>query len=283
MPPSHSPILLIFLFIFFFLSTIGWGLIFFRFSGLWKKMPDRLHILLFSGILGVLITGDLILFAGLLGRLEPLFLTALFLPGFIIFFRWISLEKMKKRTGTLPDQPMENTGLPPLSSHRFHLRVFSIACAPFVLLLFLHALVPDVSGDAFLYHITVPNYYALEGRIARVPISFCYNYPLQMEMYYLAAIRMGHEQAGVMMNPALVLLTCLGIYLLGKKLGSPTTGLETIFLFLSLPMVLIWAPTSLVDISTGTFLVGCLLCLVYWNSSQEPLWLVMAGICAGVL
>jgi len=83
------------------------------------------------------------------------------------------------------------------------------------------------------------------------------------------------------MNFALLLLTCVGIYLLGQCLYSTVSGLETIFLFLSLPIVLIWTPTSLVDISTGTFLVGSLVCLLHWKSSGEDSWLVLAGISAG--
>ena len=281
MPQGHSPIVFIPLFIFFMCSTLGWGALVLRVSGLWKRMPDCLHILLFSGIVGVLFMGDLILLAGMAGRLERSILALLFLPGFIFFCHSVLLLRKSQRESPANKSQIQKDSSVSHQMNPVLLRYFFILSSPFVLLIFLNALVPDVSGDAYLYHITVPNYYALEGRIERVGISFCYNYPLQMEMYYLAGIRFGQEQAGVMMNLGLLLLTCAGIYLLGKRLGSDVPGLEAIFLFVSLPLVLISAPTSLVDITTGTFLIGSLLCLLHWKSSGEDSWLVLAGISAG--
>jgi 4-amino-4-deoxy-L-arabinose transferase-like glycosyltransferase len=100
-------------------------------------------------------------------------------------------------------------------------------------------------------------------------------------MFYMTAIRFGQEQAGVMMNFALTLLTCVGLYLAGQKLAGRGAGLIAVFLFISMPLVMQWAPTSLVDLSTGTFLIAALLALLHWRDGWAQPWLLLAGICAG--
>ncbi len=257
------------LFVIFVVAAIGWGLFALWISGLARRMPDRLHCLLYASIMGVLICGDLILLAGLIGKLGSGVLGAIFFAG--IAAGALALKCIKIDVANIQTQ----------SPRPIHFRILFLLCAPFVLLFFLYDLVPDTSGDAFLYHITVPNYYALEGKIAAVSISFCYNYPLQIEMFYLAAIRFGEEQAGVVMNLFLALVTCVGLYLAGRQLGSPFTGLVAVFLFISMPLTLRWVPTSLVDLSAGTFLIGALVALLHWQRTHEDVWLFLAGISAG--
>ena len=264
---DRSIFLILPLFCFFVAATFGWGLFVLWLSRLGKMLPDSLYLIFYAGILGILVQGDLILFAGLIGGLDWPLLSVLFAVGNLL--GTIALKMTEYRFADYK-QPREK-----------QMFVFFILCAPFILLIFAHSLVPDVSGDAYLYHITVPNYYALEGRIDRVPISFCYNYPLQIEMYYLAAIRIGQEQAGVMMNFAVALLTALGLYLLCRRLDSAETGLWASFLFLSLPLVLRWAPTSLVDLSTAAFLTGTVVAIMEWREEGKGAWLFLAGLSAG--
>ncbi|MCX6999866.1 MAG: glycosyltransferase family 39 protein, partial [Candidatus Sumerlaeota bacterium] len=262
------------LFFILVLSSLGYGLFVLHLSGFIKLMSARLYILLFSGVAGILVLGDLFLLVGMLGLLQQGVLAAVLTMGIIlgiITLHRISLPKPQ------PSRLSTNCQLSIVNYQLFNFLLIS----PFILLIFLHALIPDVSGDAYLYHLTVPNYYAQEGCIRRVPISFCYNYPLQIEMFYMTAIRFGQEQAGVMMSFALTLLTCVGLYLAGQKLAGRGAGLIAVFLFISMPLVMQWAPTSLVDLSTGTFLIAALLALLHWRDGWEQPWLLLAGICAG--
>lgn len=265
MPFDFNPAIFLPLFICFVVSSLGWGLLILRMGGMSRLMPDRLHVLLYAGILGVLIEGDFFLLAGALGLLQPVYLIAIIVLGIAAF---ASSAKM------LFSHPLEKT-------NRRVRAAFWALSLPFIILIFLYAMFPDDSGDAYLYHLTVPNYYALEERIASVPISFCFNYPLQIEMFYMAAIRLGHEQAGVMINAALSLLACLSLFLAGRKLGGALAGYAAAFIFISTPLTLIWAPTSLVDCSTASFLAAALLALLHWRGGGQRRWLLLAGICAG--
>jgi len=279
MPFEYSITRILPLFFLLVLSSLGYGLFVLHLSGFTRLMvysaeatakagPARLYILLFSGVAGILVLGDLFLLVGMLGLLQQGVLAAVLTMGIILGA--ITLHRIPLPTP--PPRPSTNCQLSIINYQLF---------TPFLLLIFLHALIPDVSGDAYLYHLTVPNYYAQEGCIRRVPISFCYNYPLQIEMFYMTAIRFGQEQAGVMMNFALTLLTCVGLYLAGQKLAGRGAGLIAVFLFISMPLVMQWAPTSLVDLSTGTFLIAALLALLHWRDGWEQPWLLLAGICAG--
>ena len=269
MPFEYSITRILPLFFILILSSLGYGLFTLYLSGFIKLMSARLYILLFSGVLGILVLGDLFLLAGMLGLLQQGVLAAVLTMGIIL------------GAITLHRTPLPPTHSPcPPANCQLSIVNYQLFI-PFILLIFLHALIPDVSGDAYLYHLTVPNCYAQEGIIRRVPISFCYNYPLQIEMFYMTAIRFGQEQAGVMMNFALTLLTCVGLYLAGQKLAGRGAGLIAVFLFISMPLVMQWAPTSLVDLSTGTFLIAALLAFLHWRDGWEQPWLLLAGICAG--
>jgi len=263
MPFEYSITRILPLFLLFVFSSLGYGLFTLHLTGFLKFLPSRLYILLFSGALGILVLGDLFLLAGMLGFLQQGILTSVLTLGIILGI--IALHRTTF----------------PLTNCQLSIVNYQLLFIPFLLLIFFHSLIPDVSGDAYLYHLTVPNYYAQEGIIRRVPISFCYNYPLQIEMFYMAAIRFGLEQAGVMMNFATMLLTCVGLYIAGQKILGRQMGLIAVFFFISMPLVMQWAPTSLVDLSTGTFLMAALLALLNWRDGWEQPWLLLAGICAG--
>ncbi|MCL5270434.1 MAG: hypothetical protein M1457_07780, partial [bacterium] len=60
-----------------------------------------------------------------------------------------------------------------------------LACLPAAGVLLLEGLRPDCSGDAYLYHLSIPLYYLYEGGFAPQDYAFYYHYPLGMEMLYL--------------------------------------------------------------------------------------------------
>ncbi|HPL74244.1 MAG TPA: glycosyltransferase family 39 protein [Candidatus Sumerlaeota bacterium] len=265
MPFDFNPVIFLPLFFIFAFSSLGWGLLMLRMSGGRRLMPDCLHTLFYAGILGVLIEGNLFLAAGALGLLQPILLISIICLGIAAFA--LSAKMLFPLVGE--------------QTNRRGVVSFWVLSLPFIFLIFIYAMFPDDSGDAYLYHLTVPNYYAQEGHIGSVPISFCFNYPLLIEMFYMAAIRLSHEQAGVMMNAALALLACLGLFLTGRKTGGALAGYASAFIFISTPLTLIWAPTSLVDCSTAAFLAGALLALLRWRGGADKRWLYLAGVCAG--
>jgi hypothetical protein len=179
---NHSLILILPLFCLNIASTMGWGFFLLLVSGFWKKMPDAAHLLFYSGIAGIVVLGDIILVLGLAGYLGKGILFSVFFLGIVLGIFSLYHAKIKGKiagSGAVDESGSGNT--------RNFSFLFFCLCLPFFIMIFLHDLVPDASGDAYLYHITVPRYYALEGKIETLPISFCYNYPLQIEMYFLAA------------------------------------------------------------------------------------------------
>lgn len=269
MSENYSPFLSLLLFLFLIAGTIGWGVFLLHISGFYRKLPDNLYLLLYALLIGLLFTGDLLLFSGMSGLLQKWIIGIIFISGIITgVFSLFGIRGIFKHDAQnlLPDKRTV---------------FFILLCIPFFVVIFLDALIPDKSGDAYLYHMTVPNFYAQEGRIIPVRYSFCYNYPLQLEMFTMASIRLGSSQAGILFNASALFFTCIGLYLAGRKISGRFTGMAAVFLLLSMPLTVKWAPTSLVDLTAALFITGSFLAFLHWKREDAIGWLFLCGISAG--
>ncbi|HPB33093.1 MAG TPA: hypothetical protein PLB62_16710, partial [Candidatus Sumerlaeota bacterium] len=147
---THSPALFLPLWLLFCLGTLGWGLAALKAARLDTGISRLSERLFYAGLLGLLILGDLFLAAGLTGWLGQGLLASLAGAG-IAAGAW-AFRHGPRICGTAPHKSDEPFGAG-----------FLILSLPFALIILLHGMIPDSSGDAYLYHITVPNLYAIEG------------------------------------------------------------------------------------------------------------------------
>ena len=269
MPLEYQIHIIFPVFVLLLAGAFGWGIFLLRITGLFRILNDAGLFIVHAFLIGLIFLSDLVLFFGMAWMVHP-WITAV-VTGCGIVCGGVTL--------TISKEFIPAIFLKKLLSRRKIL--FLLLCAPFVVIIFLYTLVPDVSGDAYLYHITVPNYYHLEGRIEPVPLSFCYNYPLQMQMIYLAGVTLNAEQAGVMVNFILLLITAYMLYRAGKELRSEFAGMTATFVFLTTPLVFHWGRTSLVDLPTAAFMSTAFVNFLLWRKNRHNLQIFLCGICAG--
>ncbi len=146
-----------------------------------------------------------------------------------------------------------------------------------LLMLFFH----DNSGDAYLYHITVPNYYYQIGKISQVRFSFCYNYPLTIEMIYMLGMIFKTEIGGVLINFWIVLFTLIAIYKFCEKSYSDFAGIIAVCLTTTLPIFNLWVATSHVETAVSMYLIISLLTLLLFFKTGEIKYILLTGFFAG--
>ncbi len=265
---THSPALFLPLWLLFCLGTLGWGLAALKAARLDTGISRLSERLFYAGLLGLLILGDLFLAAGLAGWLGQGLLASLAGAG-IAAGAW-AFRHGPRICGTAPHKSDEPFGAG-----------FLILSLPFALIILLHGMIPDSSGDAYLYHITVPNLYAIEGRIQPSARGFCHYYPLQMEMFTMAALRFGQEQAGVLMSALAAMLAWLGLFHAGRRLGGTYCGRAAALAFIALPLTLEWASTSHTDMTSAAFMAGAAGAFIAWRNDGSDRRLLLCGLCAG--
>lgn len=255
-----------------FFSCICIGRLFLSFFELSSLNNRKTEIFLFSFGIGVILCSALVLIFGLVGLLKWYIFLIIFLP--IIIFEAIIIIKEKE---------YQNLWDSIKSLKEIHPLVLILIIIIPVLRIFSVMLFPDNSGDAYLYHITVPNYYYQIGEISPVRFSFCYNYPLQMEMIYLLGMIFKSEVGGVLINFWVTVLLLTAAFKLCEMLFSRLAGWIAACIIAILPIFHTWVITSHVEAAVAFYLVLALLGIkLGFESNDKKIWLI-AGVFAGAM
>jgi len=167
---------------------------------------------------------------------------------------------------------------------RSNLKSFSFwLFVPPIAVLFLESLVPDYSGDAYLYHLSAPLFYVLEGGFVPQPYAFYYHYPLLMEMLYAPALAFGLAQAAILLNFWITMAAALALYGLGSRLHGRAAGRIAALLYLLAPSVLLWSPTAQPETGGTLLLILVVASLDLWRTERRAAHLALAGFLAGGL
>ena len=158
-----------------------------------------------------------------------------------------------------------------------------LACLLPVGALLLESLVPDASGDAYLYHLSAPLFYLLEGGFTRQDYAFYYHYPLLMEMLTIPALSYGLEQSAVFLNFWITLASALAIFHLGTRLHNRTAGWIATLIYLYAPLVIRWSPTTQPETGGTLLLLAALTAAWRWRRECQARWLLLAGFLTGAL
>lgn len=240
-----------------------------------ERHIDKVTVFLFSAGIGYIFLSALILAGGILGIMSSWFYLAFLLP-LMIFSMFGLLKDINITPRSVLRFPFNKDGKFGISFWGFWI----ITGVPVVSLFFM-TLFPDVSGDAYLYHLTVPNYYYRAGEIGAVKYSFCYNYPLQTEMLYLFGIILGSETGGVGVNFIFFLLILLSVYKFSEQRFGRIAGVSSMALIALLPILHQWAYTSHVEVSATFYLLLTLIALCQAFERKSLSIFFLSGIFAG--
>lgn len=148
--------------------------------------------------------------------------------------------------------------------------------------LFAKALWPAVFYDAITYHLGVPNYYVLEGKISYIPYDSCAAFPFLGEMLYTLGILISGAKLAQFINIFIFLCIVLTVYDFIRNFIPNTPP--------AIPAMLCLSTPAFMDISicytNDLFLAYYSLLLIYsffmWERQQEKGVLIFTGICGGL-
>ena len=95
----------------------------------------------------------------------------------------------------------------------------------------LGALAPEIFYDSLIYHLAVPNFYAIQHKITLMPYNAFSNLPLTHGMLYLAALLIKGVALAKLVNYSALTLTVAAALAIGVRYFSWRTGLWAALIF----------------------------------------------------
>jgi hypothetical protein len=146
----------------------------------------------------------------------------------------------------------------------------------------LTALAPPLKFDALVYHLALPRYYLLAGRMVYVPQIMFWGMPQIAEMQYTWAMSLGGESAAVLSGWLVGLVTLLGLVgLIADHLdtGAAWAGSAALMCGFTLSTGLAWGYN---DWWVLLFGLSFLISLSLWVEGHQAGMLALAGVFAGL-
>ncbi len=161
----------------------------------------------------------------------------------------------------------------------FLLAAFFTLIAAIVIL----ASVPPVTRDALVHHLAVPKLYLKHGAIYEIPFMVFSYYPMNLDMLYLVALRLGNDILPKFIHFGFGLLTAWLVYGYLKEQLNTIYGILGALFFLSIPLIVKLSITVYVDLGLIFFSTGALLLLLRWvNEGFKPKHLILSAVSCGL-
>lgn len=145
------------------------------------------------------------------------------------------------------------------------------------------ASVPPVSRDALIHHLAVPKLYLRHGIFTEFPDLIFSYYPMNLDLVYMAALKLGNDIVPKYIHFCFALLTSLLIYFYLTSRLTRLYGLLGSLFFLSIPIVVRLSVSVYVDLGLAFFTTAAMLLLFLWQDrGWEIRYLIVAGVCCGL-
>ena len=168
-----------------------------------------------------------------------------------------------------------------LSFSQYSLFSKIVIILPFIFSFLLTLVPPFEAFDALLYHLAQPARVLQDAGLHAVDIPHFW-FPNLTENVYLWALAMGSERAAQIIHFAWGTLSALLLWRWAVKVWNIEIGRKTLLLLAgipSLPMLTSWAYA---DMALVFYATATLYTLTFFESTESPAWLYMAGIMAGL-
>lgn len=147
---------------------------------------------------------------------------------------------------------------------------------------FLMSLKPEVSADGIAVHLVVPMHVAVHHgwHFDVSQISWAVT-PMTGEWCYTTLYLLGGEFAAKLLPFEFLVLSCILIVLLSRRLVSLPVSLLIAAVYAATPVVQLITGAMFVDMIWATFLFGAASLILYWTESRAPAVLPLSGILLG--
>ncbi|MDI6784467.1 MAG: glycosyltransferase family 39 protein, partial [bacterium] len=127
------------------------------------------------------------------------------------------------------------------------------------------ALLPPFEYDALEYHFGAPDYYLQQHKITSVPGNVYANFPANTEMLYLLGMLFRNDVTGKLFHFYFGILTALGLFAIGKKFWSETTGAIAAVVFLAFPIIFQLNYQANIDLALAGYSVLAFFAFLNWS------------------
>jgi hypothetical protein len=230
---------------------------------------SSLESAILASAIGIALWGQLFLLLGLAGLLNSTFLRLVLGLGIVLGVFDVSRYRPSLWVGLAE---LREAGMPWLILIGVHLAIL----APF-------ALVPETSYDALEYHLGLPSLYLLRGRIDAVPdnvFSGIPSIPSMISGWSLTVSSSGN--AAHFLNFSYLVMACLTVVALARRLGRPSVGGIAATLFVLTPCVSTAGTMTGVECAGAFLLTAALIAVLAAleaDDRKEP-W-IAAGLIIG--
>lgn len=162
-------------------------------------------------------------------------------------------------------------------------RLCGLVLVPALLLAFLRATTPTTDPDGLSYHLTVPKRWLQSGSLEYLPTYPYSNTPMGAEMLFAIGLAVGGDVTAKVLHFVLGLAGAAGLFLAGKRLRGPVTGVLCAAAYLVGPVQL----SELLGAAyqegiTSSALIASALGWLIWYREGEVAWLRASFLLAGL-
>lgn len=161
-------------------------------------------------------------------------------------------------------------------------RVLFMPLACGVALAFIGTTAPEISYDALVYHLAVPQSYLSAGQMIDLPYNHYSYLPLLTSLLYVWGLAVDGMYMAKLMNWFIGMALLHALYAFASGLKGRKFGLAACALFITIPTVtyLHWVANS--DLGAALFLMFALMCCLKWREFPTKIgFLYLAGLFCG--
>ncbi|MGN6562039.1 MAG: ArnT family glycosyltransferase, partial [Thermomicrobiales bacterium] len=150
----------------------------------------------------------------------------------------------------------------------------------------LGALTPPHHFDPLAYHLAAPQRFLHTGQIAPAPDVLFGNLPLTVELLYGIGLAFGSAAFGQLLHLAFAGLTGLALWALARRYYGRATAWLALALFLTTPLVAVWARVADIDLALSCFLLLATMATLRAGEAVTVAiawrWALLAGVFGGL-
>lgn len=243
----------------------------------WRRPDTLANLLIAYGLGSGLLIGVLFLLA-ILGIYSSIVLVLFFLiatVGAVVANEDLFLSLKKGGGGRIFLKGGETTSTE---------KGLTVVIAAYIVVLFFHALTPEISQDALVYHLGLPNLWLIEHRL-RLPLTYCFSgMPLNTELLYGLALSLSGDVLAKLVHFGFGLASLAAIYVIVRELASRAGALLAVVIFLAAPVIGLEFIRAATDFPVIFFelMAGYALMLALSQKSQERRWILLSGLFCGL-
>lgn len=145
------------------------------------------------------------------------------------------------------------------------------------------ALLPPTGWDALVYHLEGPRLYVAAHRLIAVPDNFYLNWPAQVEMLFAWGLLLKGDILSQLLHWVFWPLIGLLLFALARRAtGEPRVASWSLVLWAALPFAADLAGQAYIDLGLTAFVLAGIYALLRWTEGAGELWLLLAGLFAGL-